>query len=91
MKLIITEKQLQSLINNEVEVDEQETSEPASEPSSPSSGGGATDSSSGGSYPDVTTWDEIVGSKLTRGPANPVGNGKMSDRVKRDGPANQLN
>lgn len=38
----------------------------------------------------VTTWSGIVGSKLTRGPANPISNEKRPDRVKRDGPANQL-
>lgn len=75
-------------MSNEVEVDEQEAA--ATEPT-PSTGGGDTGAtSSGGGYPDVTTWDEIVGSKLTRGPGNPIGNGAMSDRVKRDGPANQL-
>lgn len=44
----------------------------------------------GGSKNNVTTWSGIVGSKLTRGPANPISNEKRPDRVKRDGPANQL-
>ena len=48
----------------------------------------STGGSGGGS--NVTTWSGIVGSKLTRGPANPISNEKRPDRVKRDGPANQL-
>lgn len=44
----------------------------------------------GGTKNNVTTWSGIVGSKLTRGPANPISNEKRPDRVKRDGPANQL-
>ena len=50
--------------------------------------GGSTGGSGGGN--NVTTWSGIVGSKLTRGPANPISNEKRPDRVKRDGPANQL-
>lgn len=44
----------------------------------------------GGTKNDVTTWSKIVGAKLTRGPANPISNEPRPDRVKRDGPANQL-
>lgn len=50
----------------------------------------AAPTSGGGSKNNVTTWSGIVGSKLTRGPANPISNEKRPDRVKRDGPANQL-
>jgi hypothetical protein len=49
----------------------------------------STGGDTGGSS-NVTTWSGIVGSKLTRGPANPISNEKRPDRVKRDGPANQL-
>ena len=44
------------------------------------------------SYPEVTKWSDIVGSKISRGPANPLSVGKWSDtyKINRDGPANQL-
>jgi hypothetical protein len=59
------------------EIDEQDA--PA-----PDSGG-----SSGGGKNNPTTWSSIVGSKLTRGPANPISNDPRPDKVTR-GPANQL-
>ena len=62
--------------NNKFEIEEDEAA------------GGST--GGGGGKNNVTTWSGIVGSKLTRGPANPISNEKRPDRVKRDGPANQL-
>ena len=62
--------------NNKFEIEEDEAA------------GGSTGGSGGKN--NVTTWSGIVGSKLTRGPANPISNEKRPDRVKRDGPANQL-
>jgi hypothetical protein len=50
----------------------------------------AASTGGGGKKNDVTTWSKIVGAKLTRGPANPISNEPRPDRVKRDGPANQL-
>jgi hypothetical protein len=89
MRLIITEKQLKKIISKETdnqEIGEQE--DPAA--AQPSAGTSATQSGGQG-YPEVSKWSDIVGSKLARGPANPIGNGKMTDRTKRDGPANQIN
>jgi len=60
--------------NDKTEIEEEDA------PAGGSTGGGSN----------VTTWSGIVGSKLTRGPANPISNEKRPDRVKRDGPANQL-
>ena len=60
--------------NNKSEIGEQDAA------------GGTT---GGGGKNNVTTWSGIVGSKLTRGPANPISNAKRPDRVTR-GPANQL-
>ena len=51
----------------------------------------STSTSTTGGKNNPTTWSQIVGSKLSRsGPANPISNAKYPDRVKRDGPANQL-
>jgi len=63
---------------NTSELGEQETS---SETSSGESSGGSAKS---------TTWSDIVGSTLKRGPANPIKNEPMADRVSRSGPANQV-
>ena len=83
MRLIISEKQLKNLISKDIEEQEDPS---ASQPTT-----GTSDTQSGGQgYPEVTKWSDIVGSKLSRGPANPIGNKKMDDRTKRDGPANQL-
>ena len=53
---------------------------------------GTSDSQKGDQkgYPEVTTWSDIVGSKLTRGVANKINNEPRPDLVNRDGPANQL-
>ena len=40
-------------------------------------------------YPKVSTWSDVVGSTLTRGHANPLGNTKWESGLTR-GPANQL-
>ena len=48
-----------------------------------------TSSGEGGSAK-ATTWSDIVGSTLKRGPANPLKNDPMADRVSRSGPANQV-
>jgi hypothetical protein len=45
--------------------------------------------SGGGKYPEVNSWSKDVGSKLVRGPANPIGNNKREDKITR-GPANPL-
>ena len=90
LKVMLSEKQLKTLLKSykEEDIDEQDDTSDA-EPTS-----GASDTQSGGDgYPDVTTWEEIGGSKVTRGPANQIKNTKWSDIVgstlKRD-VANQL-
>jgi hypothetical protein len=73
MKVTITEKQLKSLISNQIEEDD------AAAPSTsatPSSGGGAS-GGGGTGYPTVGKWE----SGVTRGPANQIGNTKWSDIV----------
>ncbi len=88
MKLVITEKQLKHIISQETENQEiGEQEDPAA--AQPTAGTSATQSGGQG-YPEVTKWSDIVGTKLTRGPGNPIGNKKMDDRTKRDGPANQI-
>jgi len=89
MKILISEKQLKKIIDSisETEIDEQETVDPT-----PKSG--ASQKQKGGDgYPEVSTWSDVVGSKLTRGSANQIKNTKWSDTVgsilKRDA-ANQL-
>lgn len=90
MKTLITEKQFKSLMKSykEENIEEQEDTTGA-EPKS----GASTQQSGGEGYPEVSKWDDIVGSKLTRGPANQIGLTKWSDIVgnllKRDS-ANQL-
>jgi len=89
MKILISEKQFKQLIDKvtEREMDEQEMVDPT-----PKSGTSYKQSGAEG-YPEVTTWDEVVGSKITRGPDNQLGNTKWDDVVgrllKRDA-ANQL-
>lgn len=78
MKIAITEKQLEYLMKSnisETELDEQDVAT--------GTGGGSA------GYPEVNSWSKDVGSKLTRGPANPIGNGKREDKIVR-GPANYL-
>lgn len=87
MKILISEKQLKGLIQNTDNQDIDEQEDPAA--AQPEAGTSATQSGGQG-YPEVTKWEEIVGSKLTRGPANPKGNTPMADRTNRDGPANQI-
>jgi hypothetical protein len=86
MKVLITEKQLKKLIKKTIEASEQEDPE-AAQPTA-----GTSDSQKGDQkgYPEVTTWSDIVGSKLTRGVANKINNEPRPDLVNRDGPANQL-
>lgn len=71
---------------DEEKLDEQEDPE-AAQPTA-----GTSDSQKGEQkgYPEVTTWSDIVGSKLTRGVANKINNEPRPDLVNRDGPANQL-
>ena len=61
------------------EIDEQDAPAPDS--------GGSTGGGGGKNNP--TTWSGTVGANLKRGPANPISNQPMADRVTR-GPANQL-
>lgn len=91
MKVLITEKQLKKLLKDTLdqEIDEQEATP---EDAQPKTGESQQKSVSQG-YPEVTTWEDIVGSKLTRGPANQIKNTKWSDTVGSKisrGPANQL-
>lgn len=97
MKVIITEKQYIHLIKKSVdkEIEEQDTSapsDPTTVDATPKSG--VSDTQTGGEgYPEVSTWSDLVGSKLTRGPANQIANTKWSDTVGASltrGPANQL-
>ena len=87
MKIVLSEKQLEKLIKSSVNQEVSEQDDPAA--AEPSAGTSATQSGGEG-YPEVTTWSGIVGSKLARGVANPLGIGKREDKVNRDGPANQL-
>ena len=86
MKVLITEKQLKKLIKKTIEASEQEDPE-AAQPTA-----GTSDSQKGDQkgYPEVTTWSDVVGSKITRGVANKINNEPRPDLVNRDGPANQL-
>ena len=92
MKILISEKQFKNLIDvvSETELDEQETT-PIVDPTPKT---GTSEKQSGGQgYPEVSTWENIVGSKLTRGAANQIKNTKWNETVgsllKRDA-ANQL-
>ena len=85
MKIIVTKDQLTEILSNQSNVKEQE------DPTDAQPTSGASDKQSGSDgYPEVTTWSNIVGSKLTRGVANPIGNEPRPDLVNRDGPANQI-
>ena len=90
MKIILTENQLKTLVKSckEKDVDEQEDMSDALPTS------GESDVQGGGEgYPEVTTWEDIVGSLLTRGPANQIKNTKWADIVGAlltRGAANQL-
>lgn len=72
------------------DLDEQEEGTAGGEGTSGTAGTSSTGEKKG--YPEVTKWSDIVGSKLTRGVANPIGITKWSDgyKINRDGPANQL-
>jgi len=96
MKVLITEKQLKRLSKKiPKEVKEQEADAPV-DPTNvdPTPTTGVSDKQKGGEgYPEVSTWSDLVGSKLTRGPANQIANTKWSDTVGATltrGPANQL-
>jgi len=71
MRVTITEKQLKSLISNQIEEDDA-----AATSTTPSSGGGST-GGGGTGYPSVGKWE----SGVTRGPGNQIGNTKWSDIV----------
>ena len=90
MKVLITEKQLKKLIKKTIDQEMEEQDDPSA--AMPTDG--TSDAQTGGQgYPEVTTWSDIVGSKLTRGPANQIKNTKWSDTVGSSltrGPANQL-
>ena len=64
--------------SNSTELDEQEASQEKSQETSGDDAGKAT------------KWSDIVGANLKRGPANPIKNEPMADRVTRSGPANQI-
>lgn len=83
MKIVLSEKQLEKLIKTSVNQEVSEQNDPAA--AEPSAGTSATQSGGEG-YPEVGVWE----SGVTRGPANPIGNGKMEDRVKERGKANKL-
>lgn len=85
MKIIVTKDQLTEILSNQSDVEEQE------DPTDAQPTSGASDKQSGSDgYPEVTTWSNIVGSKLTRGVANPIGNEPRPDLVNREGPDNQI-
>ena len=90
MKIMLSEKQLKTLLTTYKEEDvEEQVDMSDAEPTS-----GASNTQSGGEgYPEVTTWSEIGGSKVSRGAANQIALTKWSDIVgstlKRD-VANQL-
>lgn len=106
MKIALNEKQYDLLLSNLP--DDQEISEidsPTTAPSSTSSAStttiptnnvdskGVSSSGDKTGYPTVSTWADIVGSKLTRGPGNQIANTKWSDIVGSlisRGPSNQL-
>lgn len=79
MKICISEKQLDLIVSNQIEIGEQEDGTDTG--TSDASGGGTTAGSkqweSGVTRgPDnqiaVTKWSDIVGSKISRGKANPL-------------------
>ena len=72
------------LKNNEL--DEQDTAAGAS------AGGASAGASGGGQKNNVTTWSQIVGAKVSRGKANPLGKSgeKWASGVARTGPANPV-
>lgn len=88
MKIQVTEEQMKNILSDiENEMDEQTEGEPVS----PEPEAGTSDTQKGAQgYPDVTTWSDIVGSKLNRGVANKINNEPRPDLVDRGGPANQL-
>lgn len=83
MRIVLSEKQLKNLIKTTVNQEVTEQDDPsAAQPST-----GTSDTQTGGQgYPEVGVWE----SGVTRGPANPIGNAKMEDRVKERGKANKL-
>ncbi len=83
MKIIISEKQLKKLVKDTVNQEVSEQDDPAAaQPSSGASG----EQTGGQGYPEVGVWE----SGVSRGPANPIGNAKMEDRIKERGKANKL-
>lgn len=67
------------------ELDEQDAAGAAATPGAGAAGGGATKNT-------VTTWSQIVGAKVSRGKANPLGKAgeKWTSGVARSGPANPV-
>ena len=73
-----------------VELDEQESADAGGDTGG--SAGGAGASGGGGQKNNVTTWSNIVGAKVSRGKANPLGKSgeKWTSGVGRTGPANPV-
>lgn len=89
MKVAISERQYNLISNFVIEQDSSTSTEIDPTPKT----GESENKPEGKGYPKVTKWEDIVGAKLTRGPANQIKNTKWSDIVgatlKRDA-ANQL-
>jgi hypothetical protein len=70
------------------ELDEQDTADAGGAGGGDTAGGAA----GGGSKNNVTTWSNIVGAKVSRGKANPLGKAgeKWTSGVARTGPANPV-
>jgi hypothetical protein len=69
-----------------VELDEQDSADAGGDT------GGAAGGAAGGTKNTVTTWSQIVGAKVSRGKANPLGKSgeKWTSGVARTGPANPV-
>lgn len=76
---------------NDLELGEQDTPDAGASAGSTSTAGGAA-TSGGGQKNNVTTWSNIVGAKVSRGKANPLGKSgeKWTSGVARTGPANPV-
>ena len=69
-----------------IELDEQDSADAGGDT------GGAAGGAAGGTKNTVTTWSQIVGAKVSRGKANPLGKSgeKWTSGVARTGPANPV-
>lgn len=89
MDIVLTKEQYRQLIFERYKSLLEQESTPDPEPKS----GESEEQSGGEGYPDVSTWEDVVGSKLERGPANQIKNTTWSDvvgsKLNRDA-ANQL-